>query len=63
MKTLSLTTKILPIVLLSSLVAAAEPDDEYLNAKPEVVDAERARLADLETQQASLTAHLSELGT
>ena len=39
MKTLSLTTKILPIVLLSSLVAAAEPDDSLLKADPDVVEA------------------------
>jgi len=31
------------------------------NAKPDVVEAERSRLADLETRQASLAAHLAEL--
>jgi len=32
------------------------------NAKPEIVEAERARLAELEARQVSLTAHLAELG-
>ena len=33
------------------------------NAKPEIVEAERKRLAELEVRQASLTAHLSELSS